>query len=61
MSKAKERDFHNNFGGIGFVFFPYQIAFGISFRYWSCISAPAFRLYFGPFKMWGYVNLKKKD
>ena len=40
--------------GIGLAFFPYQLAFGISFRYFDCKIM--FRFYFGFIKIWGYVG-----
>ncbi len=58
MSRVRERTaFFGPFGG-GLAFFPYQLALGISLRYWSCLIAPAFRIYLGPFKLWGYVSLR---
>lgn len=56
--KAIQWDKHFSRVGGGFDFYPYQIAFGISLRYWPCFSGPAFRVYFGPIKIWGYVKIK---
>ena len=58
MSRVRELDF--SFGPLmgGFTFFPYQLALGISIRYWSCF-APAIRVYVGPFKFWCFLNLKE--
>jgi len=64
-----EKDYHNKFGGIGIVIYPYQIAFGVSFRFWKqpsgtifniYTSAIAFRIYFLMFKLWGYITLKRE-
>ncbi len=41
--------------------FPYQLAFGISFRYMSCLKSIMFRLYIGPIKLWFNINLKLKQ
>jgi hypothetical protein len=54
--KAIEYDLHSKFGGVGITIFPYQIALGCSLRYWS--GMPAFRLYLGPIKLWGYIRVK---
>jgi len=56
------KEWFRSFGplGIGGAFFTYQLAFGISLRYWPCISSPAFRIYVGPFKIWGYLSFKKE-
>lgn len=58
--KAKEIEFLSEKFGIGFKFYPYKIAFGISLIYWPCIFTPAFDLYFGPLKIWGYFLAKHK-
>ena len=42
-------------GGIGFTILIYQLAIGISLRWWE--NGPAFRLYLGPFKIWGHLKL----
>jgi len=34
----------------GMVFFPYQLAFGISCRWFGGLG---YRIYLGPFKIWG--------
>ena len=53
-NKTIEIDLTN--GGI--VIFPYQFAFGISFRYLSCLKSVMFRIYIGPFKFW--MNFRKR-
>lgn len=58
--KTKNKDFFYKCDGIGFTFYPYQISLGVSLRYWPCIFAPAFRIYIGPFKIWGYVSFKSR-
>ena len=60
MSRAREC--FKAFGplSVGVTFFPYQFCLGLSIRYWPCIFAPAFRIYIGPFKLWGYWSLAKK-
>ena len=59
MSKARE--WFIKFGpiGIGFTLYPYQLSLGASVRYWPCIFAPAFSVYLGPVKLWGYISLPK--
>ena len=42
--------------GIGIAFFPYQLAFGISIRYFE--RSLMFRIYLGPAKLWGYIKIK---
>lgn len=60
MSRAREINFlWGPFGG-GVVLYPYQLSLGFSLRYWPCIFAPAFRLYIGPIKLWGYVKLGRE-
>ncbi len=59
MMRAKDFDFYMRYGGIGFTFYPYQIAFGFSLRYWPCVFAPAFRIHFLCFKLSGYIKIKK--
>ena len=44
------------FGG-GLTFYPYQITFGISLRYWPCIFAPSIRIHFLCWKLWVYIKL----
>ena len=59
MSRARECDFHwGPFGG-GLTFFPYQLAFGVSLRYWASIYAPALRVYAGPLKLWLYCSFRR--
>ena len=41
----------------GFTFFPYQLALGISIRFWfSLFGFTAIRLYLGPFKFWCFLD-----
>jgi len=41
----------------GIELFLYQLAMGISLRWWH--TGPALRLYFGPFKIWLSLSLTK--
>ena len=52
MSRVREKLFEAGpvFGGL--AFFPYQLAMGLSVRWWPCIFTPSIRLYIGPFKLW---------
>jgi len=50
-----DKDYHGKLGGIGIVIYPYQIAFGISLRYWNDPNSIAFRIYILWFKFWGYI------
>ena len=36
----------------GLQIYLYQLALGLSLRYWSCLGAIAIRIYAGPFKLW---------
>jgi hypothetical protein len=58
MNKAIQINHLTERWGIGLDIYPYQIAFGISLRLWSCMSAPAFRIYFLIFKIWGYYSFQ---
>lgn len=44
-----------------FELFPYQIAFGISLRYLSCLKSLSFRFYFLVFKLWFNISLESKE
>jgi len=47
-------------GGIGF--YTYQLALGITVRYWPCLKMPTLRLHLGPFKFWiGLCFGKRED
>lgn len=46
-------------GGVSFTL--YQMAFGLSLRYWSCIGALAIRVYVLFFKLWGSVSFNSKE
>jgi len=44
--KAREKNFKlGKFYG-GFIFYPYQIAFGISYQFLRCFGGRLFRFYF---------------
>ena len=58
MSRARDWDFTwGPFIG-GFTFYPYQLALGVTVRYWRCIFAPAIRIHLGPFKFWCCVRFR---
>jgi len=42
----------------GATFYPYQLALGLSLRYWPCLFAPSVRIHLGPFKVWGAIRLR---
>ena len=61
VSRVRERNFHYagkhlEVGG-GVAVYPYQIAAGVSVRYWKCLFAPSLRIHVGPFKLWFYGRL----
>lgn len=56
VNKAIEYTYFTKWFGIGLSIFPYQIAFGLSLRYW--FHSIAFRLYLGPIKFWGMFRIK---
>lgn len=45
-------------GGLGF--YTYQLALGVSLRYWKCTGTPSIRIHFGPLKLWVGVHLKRQ-
>lgn len=59
MSRAKDYDFDLGFLIGGFTIYPYQVALGVSLRYWPCLFAPSIRVHIGPFKIWVAVVLKR--
>jgi hypothetical protein len=61
MSRARDWDFHSERFGGGVTFYPYQLAVGVSMRYWPCLFAPSIRLHLGPFKFWLYLRLRKRQ
>ena len=52
MSKAKTIDFKKGRFIGGITYYPYQITFGVSLRYWPSIFAPSLRIHFICFKVW---------
>ena len=52
---AHEWFWGNSRAGIGITVFPYQLAVGLSLRWWE--RGPALRLYLGPLKAWAYVHI----
>jgi hypothetical protein len=61
MSRARDWDWHTRWAGGGLTWYPYQIAFGCSLRYWPCLMAPSIRVHIGPFKVWMYVSFKRSE
>ena len=61
MSQAKDMDFHKGPFVGGITWYPYQIAIGVSLRYWPCIFAPTIRIHIGPIKIWLAIILGGKD
>ena len=59
-AQAHDLDFHWGRLGGGFTFYPYQLAFGVSLRYWPCIFAPTIRIHVGPFKFWLYFTFGRR-
>ena len=54
--KAREKNFKlGKFYG-GFIFYPYQIAFGISYQFLRCFGGRLLRFYFLCFKVWVNYN-----
>jgi len=43
----------------GIQLYPYQLAFGLSLRFLSCINSFMFRLYLGPIKLWISLEINK--
>ncbi len=44
----------------GAAVYPYQIALGVSLRYWPCIFAPSIRIHIGPFKLHASIIFRRK-
>jgi hypothetical protein len=59
MSKAIQLNHLTNKWGIGLDIYPYQIAFGISLRFFE--SSFALRIYFFVFKIWGYYLINPQS
>jgi len=59
--KAKDFDFTFKRVTIGFTFYPYQLTFGFSLRYWPCIFMPSIRIHFLCFKIWVGIRLTKEE
>ncbi len=61
MSRARDWDF--GFGRFigGLTFYPYQLAVGMTIRYWPNVFAPSIRIHVGPFKLWCcWIDRKEK-
>lgn len=50
MAKAQEWDYFGDRICCGATIYPYQLAFGVSVRYWPCLFMPNVRVHFGPLK-----------
>ena len=59
MSRAREWFGATGPVGGGITFYPYQLAIGVTVRYWPRVFAPTIRLHIGPIKIWGYMCFKK--
>ncbi len=55
MNKIMDFDLLFEKFGIGLSIFLYQLAFGLSLRYFE--NSLMFRVYLGPLKIWGYVKI----
>ena len=59
--KVKEFDFDLGTIKGGFTFYPYQLTFGISLRYWPDLYMPNIRIHFICFKFWIGFKFKKES
>lgn len=59
MSRARQGDTHVGPAMIGWAFYPYQVSFGVSVRYWPCLFMPSIRVHVGPFKVWAGISLRR--
>jgi len=57
-SKIKSVRLGRQVWGVGLDFIAYQIALGFRLRYWADIHAYALKVYLGPLRVWGYVQLR---
>lgn len=60
MARARSADFFKGPFMGGFTFYPYQVALGMSLRYWPCLYAPSIRIHVGPFKVWFGIQFRKR-
>lgn len=58
VAKARDWDVYCRYIDGGITFYPYQIAFGITFRYYPHIFHPSIRLHIGPIKLWLCFHLR---
>jgi hypothetical protein len=54
---ARDRDFDIGRLHGGLTWYPYQVALGLTLRYWPSVFEPSLRLHIGPLKVW--VALKE--
>lgn len=52
MSRARDLDWQIGRLIGGFTFYPYQMALGLTVRYWPKVFAPSLRAHLGPVKFW---------
>ena len=61
MSRVREGLLQYGRFTFGAAVYPYQIAFGISLRYWPCIFAPSIRIHIGPFKLHASIIFHRRN
>lgn len=54
LDRVVSKCFFRSWCGGGIDFYFYQLAFGVSLRWWNC--GPVFRIYLGPLKFWFYIT-----
>ncbi len=59
MAMALDKYYRIGRLGAGITYYPYQITFGISLRYFPSIFSPTIRIHFLCFKVWLIFNLKE--
>jgi hypothetical protein len=61
LSRARDWDFEFKHLIGGLTFYPYQLAVGMTIRYWPNVFAPSIRIHIGPFKVWCcWIKTKKE-
>ena len=58
MSRARQTDWFGRRWAGGVAWYPYQLALGVTVRYWPCLFMPSVRVHAGPFKVWFGVRLR---
>ena len=59
MSRVREVIVDWGLFTFGVAVYPYQIALGVSLRYWPCIFAPSIRVHIGPFKLHASIIFRR--